>query len=397
MMDANEDINDAAQPMARLFHDLGMQDIMGKRHPHLRGVASFHKGTRHGSRQIDVIAATPEIYASSATWLAIHRSPGDHLAAVVDIKWQVLIGEELLQIARPAGRRLTGRLPKTQRKYNEYVEQQLHQHNVMEKYERILLNLRHGMLSDLDRLVLDSLDRTKTDVMTASEKRCRKLRMGEIDFSPQVSQLKQTRDTWALIVRRPRGKRVSSSLIKRRAKSSGIRRPLSRTLMEAEQEYKQAVKSWEAVKPQAPLLRREFLKEVAKKIAKRERKDETAVYRRLVSNDNQVKAYRLLKHVLKRQQGRAVSKVQTPGPGGEVVEHEGQEAVEAALQAALTARFTLTNDTPGMQEPLRSLLGRGDTEVAKQILEGTYECPEDMDEGSKLFINQEPQGSLDCS
>ena len=69
-----------------------------------------------------------------------------------------------------------------------------------------------------------------------------------------------------------------------------------------------------------------------------------------------------------------------------MVEHEGQEAVEAALQAALTARFTLTNDTPGMQEPLRSLLGRGDTEVAKQILEGTYECPEDMDEGSKLFI-----------
>ena len=78
--------------------------------------------------------------------------------------------------------------------------------------------------------------------------------MGEIDHSPQVSQLKMRRDTWALIARRLRGKRVSSSLIKRRAKTSGIRRPLSRTLMEAEQEHKQAVKSWEAVEPQAPLL-----------------------------------------------------------------------------------------------------------------------------------------------
>ena len=162
----------------------------------------------------------------------------------------------------------------------------------------LLANLQHGMLSELDRLALESFDKIKTDMLTASEKRCWKPRMGDIDYSPQVLHLKTTRDTWA------QGKRVSSSLIKRRAKTSdGIRRPLSRTLMEAEQEHKQAVQSWEAVKPKAPLLRREFLKEVAKKIAKKERKDESAVHRRLVSNDNQVKACRLLKHVLKTAAG----------------------------------------------------------------------------------------------
>jgi len=31
-------------------------------------------------------------------------------------------------------------------------------------------------------------------------------------------------------------------------------------------------------------------------------------------------------------------------------------------------------------------MGLGDADAAKQILEGTFECPEEMDEGSKIFI-----------
>ena len=53
---------------------------------------------------------------------------------------------------------------------------------------------------------------------------------------------------------------------------------------------------------------------------------------------------------------------------------------------ALTGRFALTNQTPCMQEPLKLLLGRGDTEAAQQILDSTFACPEGMDEGSKMFI-----------
>ena len=119
MMDANEDVHDSSKPIAGIFADLGMKDIISSRHPHLKGTTTFHKGDRHGSKQIDIVCAAPEIYANSATWLSVHKSPGDHLAAVFDIRWRVLLGEDIMQIVKPTGRRLTGRLPKSQKKYNK--------------------------------------------------------------------------------------------------------------------------------------------------------------------------------------------------------------------------------------------------------------------------------------
>ena len=127
-------------------------------------------------------------------------------------------------------------------------------------------------MSDLDKKLLNGLDKIKADICIASEKRCRKLTMGEVDFSPQIARLQLTKDTWQKTVRRLKGKRVSSSLIKRKAKRCGMSRPLSRSLAEATREMRIAKKKWEEVKSQAPVLRRKFLKLVAKKTSKREKR-----------------------------------------------------------------------------------------------------------------------------
>ena len=114
--------------------------------------------------------------------------------------------------------------------------------------------------------------------------------MGKVDFSPQVAHLQQTKDTWQKIVRQLRRKWVSSLLIKRKAKKCGISRPLSQSLAKATGEMQIAKKKWEEVKSQAPVLCQEFLKLVAKKTSKREKKEEETVHRRLTQNDDQVKA-----------------------------------------------------------------------------------------------------------
>ena len=205
--------------------------------------------------------------------------------------------------------------------------------------------------------------------------------MGEVDFSPQVARLQQTKDTWQKIVCRLRGNPVSSSLIKRKAKHCGVLRPLSRSLAKATREMRTAKKKWEEAKSQSPVLCQEFLKVVTKKMSKREKKDEETACRRSIQNDNQVKAHRILKHTLKKQSGELVNKVQVKSATG-TVECCTQETVEQTLMEALTGRFALTNQTPCVQEPLKSLLGRGDTEATQQILDGTFACPDDVDEGS---------------
>lgn len=104
MMDANEDVHDSSKPIARMFEDLGMKDTTCSRHPKLKGTPTFHKGDQHGSKQIDTASTTPEIYANSAAWLSVHKSPGDHLATIFDTRWRVLLGKDILQTVKPAGR-----------------------------------------------------------------------------------------------------------------------------------------------------------------------------------------------------------------------------------------------------------------------------------------------------
>ena len=132
-------------------------------------------------------------------------------------------------------------------------------------------------MSDIDKKLLNGLDKIKEDICIASKKHCQKLTMGKVDFSPQAARLQLTKDTWQKIVRRLKGKWVSSSLIKRKAKQCGILRPLSRSLAKATREMQIAKKKWEEAKSQALVLCQEFLKLVAKKTLKHEKKDEETV------------------------------------------------------------------------------------------------------------------------
>jgi hypothetical protein len=53
--------------------------------------------------------------------------------------------------------------------------------------------------------------------MLYAEKKCRKLAMGEVDFSPELNKARQRKLLWKKIVWHKRGRRVSSSYIKRKA------------------------------------------------------------------------------------------------------------------------------------------------------------------------------------
>ena len=127
MGDVNDDVI-GNNPTTRSSQELNMRDVVADRHPKLAGVPTFHDGKRSGTKQVDIIAATPEIWASSATWLSIHNSPGDHLSAIVEIKWKVLVGKEVLRIARPEIRRLTTKIPKVTKKHVTHVEKQAREH-----------------------------------------------------------------------------------------------------------------------------------------------------------------------------------------------------------------------------------------------------------------------------
>ena len=56
------------------------------------------------------------------------------------------------------------------------------QHKVLEKCHGVHQRVNKACVSDLDKKLLNGLDKIKADVCIASKKHCRKLTMGEVDF-----------------------------------------------------------------------------------------------------------------------------------------------------------------------------------------------------------------------
>ena len=102
-IDANE--NMLGGPFHAMFTapELQMREVVSSQHPDPRwlNTASYSRGQFLGKWPIDGVYATPDLPFDAATWLAFMPHLGDHHFAVVDIKAQALVGDELIQIARP--------------------------------------------------------------------------------------------------------------------------------------------------------------------------------------------------------------------------------------------------------------------------------------------------------
>ena len=185
-----------------------------------------------GKWLIDGVFATPDLPFNVVTWLAFMPHLGDHHFAVVDIKAQALVGDEMIKISRLQACHLSCSIPKAVSLYVRHLTSHLHWHKVLAKLHH-LYSTREGNFSAKQQQQLEALDMVRVEGMLYAEKRCRKLAMGLVDFPPQVDIARKCHWVWQQVVKRQEGKRVSSSLIKHRATQCGILCLLSVTLTQA--------------------------------------------------------------------------------------------------------------------------------------------------------------------
>jgi len=161
--------------------------------------------------------ATPNIPIEKGTWLAFGKSPGDHRDAVLDIKWEVLLGEAILKVERPPARRLATSNPAATTKYRTLASAHFRRHHLLRRLHK-LYKEAGPILNTREKGELERIDRLKREGMQYAEKRCRKLAMGHIDFSPPLDEARDLRNLWQAVVRKRQGKRVSTTWIRRCAR-----------------------------------------------------------------------------------------------------------------------------------------------------------------------------------
>ena len=254
MMDANGPVCNG--PIKQMFDDLLMREMLTTKHVSGRPPATYVRG----STIIDGIWCTPDIPTDKATWLAHDRSPGNHTSLLVDVPWQSLLGEDVLRVVRPDARRLNSQLPRVKAKYDQELERQLRIHRIKARLYLVQeLRPANGPLTELLQDEMEAIDRVTRDSMICAEKRCRKLRMREVDFSPEVNLAGLQALLWKQVYRKKIGERVQSRWIQKLAKQCKVSCPMSVTVQEALQNWKEHSKTYRAKAPNAPTLRRNWM------------------------------------------------------------------------------------------------------------------------------------------
>ena len=296
------------------------------------------------------------------------------------------MGDNRLKIVRPPARRLSSAIPSAVSTYTRLLTSHLARHKVLPRLHALYL-ARDGDFTEGQRLALERLDRIRTEGMLHAERKCRKLAMGQVSYSPEVDHARKTRALWHLVVRKRRGKRVSSSLIRRKAKQLQIPCPLSVTLAQAKLRFQEADAAYDSLKQRAPSLCHEFLQDRAANKSGTVPAEAQKAAQRLLTHERQREEARRLKRILGRTQGGAISRIEVE-ENGDFVEMTTQEDVEHHTMEMCNARFHLTRDTPFMQEPMRSELGPlgVNTPAVHAILQGTYHIPNECDAFTREFI-----------
>ena len=396
-MDANENMTNGHMQRMLSEDDVGLRPVTMSKHPDLPLTPTHMRGNQPGRVPVDEVWATNDLPVDKAGWLAFYKCPGDHRVPMIEIDSRVLLGNDLIRIARPPARRLSCRIPRAKKCYQQRKISHFQRHKVLEKLHRVY-GTSTSSLSAAQKVEMEKIDKVRVEGMKYAEKKCRKLAMGEVDFSPELGKARQRKLLWKKIVRKKRGYKVSSSYIKRKARQCGVQCPLSCTLDQAIRYRKTAIDEYEKLKPIAERLRKEHLWSQAHDHSETGNETTRKHAKRLLREEIQRETARHLRRTMGRSRNGAVDWIEVEEDGnvdedGEAIltRYDDQQNVERILMENNSKRFRLTETTPPMQEPLVGLLGYlGNTEAARQILDGTFVCPPELELGNETVYRRAP-------
>jgi len=260
-------------------------------------------------------------------------------------------------------------------------------HKLLRRSKECQKNISYP-ISGLQAAELNKIDRLRRDGMLHAEKKCRKLHMGNVEFSDEVNKRGKIMSLWKLVIRLKEGRIISRSKIKRMAKSCGITRPLSTSIEEAKTNYSKAKKGYIKCKPYAQELREIYLEGKANMYDMKGKRKEMEIVKRLIREEQQRLSWRIINKYTKADRAAGVTKVEVCKEG-KWVQMDTKTLVEKAIMEELMKRFRLTDNSPMMSGPLRLLIGLlADTEASKKILDGTLQIPEEVDKYTKLLLSK---------
>jgi hypothetical protein len=245
--------------------------------------------------------------------------------------------------------------------------------------------ITNGWSSELE-IRFNQLNDQQCTIRKGIERKIRHLRTGGTPWSPQFQTFRTTIEVWSLLLRKRKGLKTSNRKIRRLLKRTTITDAYDRSIPEIEDALDEAFQALKEAKEKAPGWRNEFLVSLAQSRAAHKGTEASAELKQLRTIEQQKTVARNIKRMQGKLQRNATTQIfVTDATGRRTVTKK--EDIEAACITENIARFTQSEDTPPMTEPLISELGYlADTDAAEAVLAGTFVPPPETDEYAKLLL-----------
>ena len=114
---------------------------------------------------------------------------------------------------------------------------------------------------------LGKLDGIRKTIVLRAEQKCRKLKTGKVPFAPiDVQRYRREIRLWSMIIARKTGKKVSSCVIERNARSISINNYMSHSVEAMKKLRVTAWREYRKAKPTKKQQRQKFLKQKSRNV-----------------------------------------------------------------------------------------------------------------------------------
>ena len=381
LIDANEKISTGT--LHQRLERLGLVSVYKHRFGLEQMPATYHRG----SEPIDNIFVTQNFRTLRAGMFAFGDGPGDHRGLYVDIDIESFMGAEEYIVQRLQARRLISTNPLVTEKFNRLFNEQLQRNHIHEQIDELYSTFTVPM-TDAYIAKYEKIDRIQVSAFQYANKRCRKLRCGDVPSSDTLNHFGCHIKLWTNVIRKKLGCKVSSKYIRRIANECGIDDPMSVSIELAREWRAQAWRDYDNAKEDAPALRDAYIDRMYEKISEEEGMKKADVVLQKKQREDTRNAHRKIKFARNKLNSGGTMKLEISDTNKKgTIEVTDKVEMEKILMDTNEKKFRLACNTPFVQGQLLKDLGPcGMTRKAESVLLGTYEPPENCNQGAKKFI-----------
>lgn len=178
----------------------------------------------------------------------------------------------------------------------------------------------------------EELDRLRCLATAFAESKCRKLRTGQVAFSPELNAVRLKIKVWLLLVSKAKGRKVSSWLISRSIRKANMNQEVKLFSEETLQEQlKLAYQDYYKVKGTANELRQTALENLAAAIALTGNSTQEKTLKQLRERESQRQTARKLRYLRGKLRSGSTTIVTTVDEAGNRVDITNQHDMEKAI------------------------------------------------------------------